>query len=54
MDVVPDTNIFLAVIFNEPEKDNIIQLTSGNDAIVPEILPYEVGNALSEMIKESR
>lgn len=54
MKVVSDTNILLAVIFNEPEKDNIIQLTSGNEAIAPEILPYEVGNALSAMIKRKQ
>ncbi len=54
MKIVSDTNIFLAVIFNEPEKDNIIQLTSGNEAIAPEILPYEVGNALSAMIKRKQ
>ena len=54
MDIVSDTNILLAVIFNEPEKDNIVQLTSGNDAIAPEILPYEVGNALSAMIKRKQ
>lgn len=54
MDIVSDTNIFLAVIFNEPEKDNIIQLTAGNDAIAPEILPYEIGNALSAMIKRKQ
>jgi len=49
-----DTNIFLAVIFNEPEKENIVRLTAGNDAIAPEILPYEVGNALSVMIKRKQ
>ncbi len=54
MKIVSDTNILLAVIFNEPEKDNIIQLTSGNEAIAPEILPYEVGNALSAMIKRNQ
>ena len=54
MKIVSDTNILLAVIFNEPEKDNIIQLTSGNEAIAPEILPYEVGNALSAMIKRKQ
>jgi len=54
MNIVSDTNILLAVIFNEPEKDNIVQLTSGNDAIAPEILPYEVGNALSAMIKRKQ
>jgi len=54
MDIVSDTNILLAVIFNEPEKDNIVRLTTGNDAIAPEILPYEVGNALSAMIKRKQ
>ena len=54
MNIVSDTNILLAVIFNEPEKDNIVRLTSGNDAIAPEILPYEVGNALSAMIKRKQ
>ena len=54
MNIVSDTNILLAVIFNEPEKDNIVRLTSGNDAIAPEILPYKVGNALSAMIKRKQ
>jgi len=51
MNVVSDTNIFLAVALGAPEKGRIIQLTSGLDAIAPEILPYEIGNALSAMIK---
>ena len=54
MDIVSDTNIFLAVALDEPEKDRIIQLTSGTDAIAPEILPYEIGNALSAMIKRKQ
>ncbi len=54
MNIVSDTNILLAVIFNEPEKENIVRLTSGNGAIAPEILPYEVGNALSAMIKRKQ
>jgi len=44
----------LTVIFNELEKENIIRLTSGNDAITLEILPYETGNALSAMIKKKK
>jgi len=54
MDIVTDTNIVLAVIFDEPEKENIIRLTSGNNAIAPEILPYEMGNALSAMVKRKQ
>jgi len=54
MNLVSDTNIFLAVALDEPEKDNIIQLTAKANAISPEILPYEVGNALSAMVKRNR
>lgn len=54
MNIVSDTNILLAVVFNEPEKDDIVQLTSGNEAIAPEIMPYEVGNALSAMVKRKQ
>jgi len=54
MDIISDTNIFLAVALDEPEKDNIIQLTSETNAIAPEILPYEIGNALTAMVKRKQ
>ena len=54
MNIVSDTNIFLAVALNEPEKGHIIQLTQGYDVIAPEILPYEIGNALSAMHKRKQ
>ncbi|MES9857011.1 MAG: type II toxin-antitoxin system VapC family toxin [Sedimenticola sp.] len=54
MNIISDTNIFLAVALDEPEKGRIIQLTSELDVIAPEILPYEIGNALSAMIKRKQ
>ena len=54
MNIVSDTNIFLAVVLEKPEKNNIIQLTSKANAISPEVLPYEVGNALSAMVKRNK
>lgn len=54
MQIVSDTNIFLAVVLDEPEKDRIIQITSGVDVSAPEILPYEIGNALSAMLKRGQ
>ena len=54
MNVMADTNIFLAVALDEPEKESIIQLTSNHDAVAPEILPYEIGNALTAMIKRKQ
>ncbi len=54
MDIIADTNIFLAVALNETEKANIIEVTGNANIISPEILPYEIGNALSAMIKQKR
>jgi len=54
VNVISDTNIFLAVVLDEPEKEKIIQLTSKANVISPEILPYEIGNALSAMVKRKK
>jgi len=54
MNIVSDTNIFLAVVLEEPEKESIIQLTSETSAVSPEILPYEFGNALTAMVKRKQ
>ena len=54
MEIISDTNIFLAVILEEPEKENIIQLTALSNVVSPEILPYEIGNALTAMVKRKQ
>lgn len=53
MKIVADTNTFIAVALNEPEKDMIIRLTEGYDLIAPEVLPFEIGNALTAMMKRN-
>jgi len=35
----------------EPEKKIIINLTEGHDLVAPEVLPFEIGNALTAMVK---
>lgn len=52
MKIVADTNIFIAVALNEPEKRDIIRLTAGHDIIAPDVLPFEIGNALTAMMKK--
>ena len=56
MDVVVDTVVFLAVVLDDPEKPRIIEITVDGDgaALAPEIVPYEIGNALSAMVKRRR
>ena len=51
MEYVADTNTFLAVAMNEPEKAWLTEATEGCDLIAPEVLPYEIGNALSAIAK---
>ena len=53
MKVIADTNTFIAVALNEPEKDMIIRLTEGYDLVAPEVLPFEIGNALTTMMKKN-
>jgi predicted nucleic acid-binding protein len=52
MMIFADTNIFLAVVLNEPERPRIIQLTEGHVLIAPEVLPFEIGNALTAMLRK--
>ena len=54
MNLVADTNIFLAIALDEPQKEHIIEVTSDAVLSAPEILPYEIGNALSAMTKRGR
>ena len=53
MKIVADTNTFIAVALDEPEKGMIIRLTEGHDLVAPEVLPFEIGNALTAMMKRN-
>ena len=52
MKIVADTNVFLAVALDEPEKAQIVRATTGHDLVAPEVLPFEIGNALTAMLKK--
>ena len=49
--MVVDTSVVLAVVLGEPQKRLLEGLTQGVDLIAPLSLKWEVGNALSAMIK---
>jgi len=54
MDIVIDTSALIAVIVGEPERNRIVELTSGNTLIGPGSTPWEIGNAFSAMFKQNR
>jgi len=54
MDIVIDTSALIAVIVGEPERNRIIEFTTGNTLIGPGSIPWEIGNAFSAMFKQDR
>jgi predicted nucleic acid-binding protein len=54
MEIVSDASAFLAVALNEIDRDWVIEKTSGFSIVSPEVLPYEIGNALIGMKRKGR
>ena len=51
MKIVADTSTFLAVALEESEKSWLIEVTEGQKLVAPPILPYEIANALSSLVR---
>lgn len=54
MYVVIDTSVIIAVIANEPEKKVLVKMTKGLNLIAPHSVHWEIGNALSAMLRRNR
>ena len=54
MDIVADASAVLAVVLNEAARDSIIKRTADCRIVAPEVLPYEIGNALVVVRKKGR
>ncbi len=54
MELVVDTSIIIAVLCNEEHKNKIIEKTKNFDLVAPHSMHWEIGNALSAMLKQNR
>jgi predicted nucleic acid-binding protein len=54
MDIVIDTSALISVIVGQPERNRIVELTTGNTLVGPGSIPWEIGNAFSAMFKQKR
>lgn len=54
MDITIDTSTLIAVVSNEPSRVRAIEVTTGHALVAPSSVHWEVGNALSAMIKRQR
>jgi len=52
--IVVDTSVLLAVLLNEPTKPLLVQRTVEQELYAPLSLHWEMGNALSAMLKRRR
>ena len=51
MEIVIDTSALLAVVGEQPERAELVRLTRGAALVAPASVHWEVGNALSAMLK---
>ena len=51
MQILLDASVVMAVLIDEPEKNSIIKLTKGSVLIAPNVIDFEIGNALSKLYK---
>ncbi len=54
MDFTIDTSVVLAVVCGEPSRERAIEITTGHTLVAPGSLHWEIGNALSAMVKRQR
>ncbi len=54
MKFVVVASIIIAVIANEPENDQLIEITKDADLLAPASVHWKIGNAFSSMIKRGR
>lgn len=54
MNIIVDASVIVAVITNEPEKQQLITLTEGAELVAPNSVHWEIGNAFSAMLKRKR
>ena len=53
MAMILDACAIMAILMEEPEKDRIIELTQDSIVIVPNVIDFEIGNALSKLYKRN-
>jgi predicted nucleic acid-binding protein len=52
MEIIMDACAIMAVIVKEPERDLVIKLTHGAVMVSPNMVAYEIANALTKMMKK--
>jgi len=52
MEIIADACAIMAVIVKEPERDLVVKLTKNAIIVSPDMISYEIANALTKMMKK--
>ena len=53
MEILLDTSAIIAVIADEPEAQIVIKYTQNSTIVSPNIISFEVANAITRMIRKN-
>ena len=54
MDILLDASALMAIILNEPNRSKVIELTENAILLSPEVISFEIGNALVSLYKKRK
>jgi len=54
MDVLLDASAIMAVILSEPNGDKVIKMTENAVILSPDVISFEIGNALINLLKRKK
>ncbi|MDR2922532.1 MAG: hypothetical protein LBU85_04205 [Treponema sp.] len=54
MKMLIDASAIIAVILNEPNRNTVIALTENATLLAPEVISFEIGNALINLFKKRK
>ena len=54
MEILLDASAIMAIILNEPSRNEVISLTENAILLCPEIISFEIGNALINLFKKRK
>ena len=54
MDILLDASAIMAILLNEPNRERVIGLTDNTTLLSPEVISFEIGNALVNLFKKQK
>jgi predicted nucleic acid-binding protein len=54
MEMLNDASAIMAIVLKEPNRERVISLTMGDTIVCPEMISFEIANALTRLLRRNR